>query len=167
MSKKLFHKIIRQPFKRKEGSVDSPHFGKKFAAKAKKGIDKGVRNMGNEATETKEMAHSFFKLLEHKLNMNERTVPPTEEEVKIAIEQLKDIGRLSVFTTAVIIPGGAVSLMGLEMLARKFGIKFTFIPSSFRKNAEWKQPAGRKPGPIKSRINRRKNDISDIKPIED
>jgi len=77
------------------------------------------------------------------------------------------VGRLSVFTTAVILPGGAVSLMGLEILARKFGIKFTFIPSSFRKNAEWKLPAGRKPGLIKSRINRRKNDISDIKPIED
>jgi hypothetical protein len=119
MSKTFFHKIIRQPFKRKEGSIDSLHFGKEFASKAKKGIDKGVRNMGKEAIETKEMAYSFFKLLEHKLNLNERVVPPTEEEVKIAIEQLRDVGRLSVFTTAVIIPGGAVSLMGLEILARK------------------------------------------------
>lgn len=126
-----------------------------------------MRKMGNEAIETKEMAHSFFKLLEHKLNMNERTVPPTEEEVRIAIEQLKDVGRLSVFTTAVIIPGGAVSLMGLEILARKFGIKFTFIPSSFRKNAEWKQPLNKKPGPIKSRINKKNSDISDVKPIGD
>jgi hypothetical protein len=65
--------------------------------------------------------------------LHERTVPPSEQEVLEAIEQLKDIGRLSVFTTAVILPGGVISLWGLELLARKYGIEFTFIPSAFRK----------------------------------
>jgi len=141
-------------------------FGRIFAAKAKKHIDSGMRKIGIEARETKEMAQSFFKLLDNKLDMNNRTSPPSEEEVREAIEQLKDVGRLSVFTTAIILPGGAVSLLGLEMLARKFGINFTFIPSSFRKNAEWKHPRGMKKRK-KSFQKIRKGDISDVKPLDE
>ena len=94
-----------------------------------KGVDK-------EAEETREMASSFFRMLEHKLNLNDRTDPPTKEEVKAAVEQLKDVGRFSVFVTAVILPGGVFSLIGLEMLAKKYGINFTVIPSSFRKKKQ-------------------------------
>lgn len=139
--------------------------GMLFAEKARRSIEKGMSQLGNEAAETKEMAGSFFRLLEHKLNMQERTVPPTEEEVLKAIEQLKDVGRFSVFTTAVILPGGVISLWGLELLARKFGIEFTFIPSAFRKNAEWEFPKGY-PGRRKSNLNSRKRDISDVKPVD-
>ncbi len=138
---------------------------REFAKKAKLLIDSGVKKMGLEASETKEMAVSFFNLLEHKLKLNERSVPPGEEEVLEAIEQLKDVGRFSVFSAAVILPGGVVSLLGLEMLARKYGIKFTFIPSSFRKNAEWKHPAGGKKSK-ESFQKSRKDDISDVRPIE-
>ena len=80
------------------------------------------------------MAHSFFKLLEAKLDLTNRKEPPSQEEVKEAIEQLKDVGRISVFATISILPGGGFSLIGLEILARKFGVKgFTFVPSAFRK----------------------------------
>jgi len=137
-----------------------------FAARAKVRIEHGLHQVGNEAQETREMAHSFFRMLEHKLDLNGRTTPPSEEEVKEAVEQLKDVGRFSVFTTAIILPGGAVSLIGLEMLARKFGIKFTFIPSSFRKNAEWKHPRGGK-RKLKSTLNKRRNNIKDITPEEE
>jgi hypothetical protein len=109
-------------------------FARKFAKKAKKGITKTMKGMGQEAKETKEMANSFFRLLESKLDLQNRKTPPSPEEVKAAIEQLKDLGRFSVFTTVSILPGGGFSLIGLELLARKFGIKsFTFIPSAFRK----------------------------------
>ena len=140
--------------------------GREFAERARKGIEQGMGRLGNEASETKEMARSFFRLLEHKLNLQERTVPPSEQEVLEAIEQLKDIGRLSVFTTAVILPGGVISLWGLELLARKYVIEFTFIPSAFRKNAEWEFPKGyqRK---RKSHLNSRKGDISDVKPVDE
>jgi len=137
-----------------------------FAARAKAAIEAGLQKLGNEASETKDMAHSFFRMLEHKLDLHDRTEPPSEEEVKEAIEQLKDVGRFSVFTTAVILPGGAVSLIGLEMLARKFGIKFTFIPSSFRKNAEWKHPKGHR-RILKSPLNSRRNNIKDVTPEEE
>jgi len=108
-------------------------FARRYASKAKGYIDEGMKGVDKEAEETREMASSFFRMLEHKLNLNDRTDPPTKEEVKAAVEQLKDVGRFSFFVTAVILPGGVFSLIGLEMLAKKYGIKFTVIPSSFRK----------------------------------
>lgn len=117
-------------------------FARKYAIKTKKLLQEGVSIVGEEAGETEEMARSFFKLLEAKLDLSGRKVPPTEEEVKAAIEQLKDVGRFSIFTTLVILPGGVISLVGLELLARKFGIKtFNLIPSSFRKRQKSNLPA--------------------------
>lgn len=108
-----------------------------YAATRKRLIEKTMAGIGREARETEEMARLFFRLLEQKLDLNERDEPPSEEEVKEAIEQLKDIGRLSVFATISILPGGGISLIGLELLARKFGVKnFTFVPTSFRKKTE-------------------------------
>jgi hypothetical protein len=166
MMRKLFGRLKRLSQARRSDFTYDREKGREFAEKARKGIEQGMGKLGSEATETKEMARSFFRLLEHKLNMQERTVPPTEEEVLEAIEQLKDVGRLSVFTTAVILPGGVFSLLGLEILARKFGIEFTFFPSSFRKNAEWKYPSGHKKK-RKSILNSRKRDISDVKPVDE
>lgn len=117
-------------------------FARKYAIKTKKLLQEGVSIVGEEAEETEEMARSFFKLLEAKLDLSGRKVPPTEEEVKAAIEQLKDVGRFSIFTTLVILPGGVISLVGLELLARKFGIRtFNLIPSSFRKRQKSNLPA--------------------------
>jgi len=106
----------------------------KYSSKTKTAIENIAKGTKKEAIETKEMADTFFKLLSAKLKLDERTTPPTEDEVKAAIEQLKDVGRISVFASISIIPGGGFSLIGLELLARKFGVKnFTFVPSSFRK----------------------------------
>ena len=118
-------------------------FANRYANKAKKQVDKAMRGFDQEARETREMASSFYRLLEHKLNLSERTDPPSKEEVRAAVEQLKDVGRYSVFVTAVILPGGVISLVGLEMLARKYGINFSFIPSAFRKE---KKDPGHDPG---------------------
>lgn len=108
---------------------------RKYAEKTRKLIHMALGGVGQEARETEEMARSFFSLLSHKLNLQNRKKPPSEEEVKQAIDQLKDVGRFSVFATISIIPGGGFSLIGLELLARKFGVNnFTFVPSSFRKN---------------------------------
>lgn len=117
-------------------------FARKYAAKTKDLLNEGAAIVGEEADETEQMAVSFFKLLEAKLDLSGRKEPPSEEEVKAAIEQLKDVGRFSIFTTLVILPGGVVSLLGLEMLARRFGIKwFNLIPSSFRKRQKSNLPA--------------------------
>lgn len=108
--------------------------GRKFAAKSGKVLKSGLKGVGQEAVETKEMTQSFFRLLASKLDLQNRKEPPTKEEVKAAIEQLKDVGRFSIFATISILPGGGVSLIGLEILARKLGVKnFTFVPSAFKK----------------------------------
>jgi hypothetical protein len=109
----------------------------KYAKKTARLIKKGMSGFGEEASETRIMADSFFRMLAHKLRLNERTTPPTEEEVKAAIEQLKDVGRFSIFATVSLLPGGGFSLIGLELLARRLGVKkFTLIPSAFRKKGK-------------------------------
>lgn len=119
----------------------SPWFARKYAMKTSRLIGKGIRAVGQEAEETEQMARSFFRMLEAKLDLSGRTDPPTEEEVKAAIEQLKDVGRFSIFATLVILPGGVISLAGLELLARKFGIRgFNLVPSSFRKKRKSNLP---------------------------
>ena len=126
----------------------SHRFAKKYAAKTGELINEGIRAVGQEAEETEQMARSFFRMLEAKLDLNNRTDPPTEEEVKAAIEQLKDVGRFSIFATLVILPGGVISLLGLELLARRFGIKgFNLIPSSFRKKKGSNLPANPRSDP--------------------
>ncbi|MFW6301913.1 MAG: hypothetical protein ACOC01_00175 [Bacteroidales bacterium] len=108
-----------------------------FAGKARAKLKKMWSPFANKSKETKQMAEVFFKLLEHKLKLEERKTPPSEAEVKEALEQLKDVGRVGFFASVSLLPGGAFSLLGLEMLARKLGVRnFTFIPSSFRKKAE-------------------------------
>jgi len=120
----------------------SNRFARKYAAKTSRLITEGVIAVGQEADQTEQMARSFFKMLEAKLDLSGRTDPPTEEEVKAAIEQLKDVGRFSFFATLVILPGGIVSLVGLELLARRFGIRgFNLVPSSFRKKKKSNLPA--------------------------
>jgi len=119
----------------------SDAFARKYADKTNRLIREGVRAMGNEANETEQMARSFFRMLEARLDLSGRTDPPTEEEVRAAIEQLKDVGRFSVFATLVILPGGVISLVGLELLARRFGIRgFNLVPSSFRKKKQSNTP---------------------------
>lgn len=117
-------------------------FANRYARIAKYHIDKVLKGVDKEASETREMASSFFRLLEHKLNLSNRTDPPTKEEVKAAVEQLKDVGRFSIFVTAVILPGGVISLIGLELLARQYGINFSLIPSAFKKNKKKDEPPG-------------------------
>ncbi len=140
----LFRKKEKQPLAEKNGPVNKTVKGKRFAREAMRLIESGMKKMGNEARETRQMAQSFFRLLAAKLDLEKRTEPPSEEEVREAIEQLKDVGRFSFFVSVSILPGGAISLLGLEILARKFGVKnFTLVPSSFRKNAEWHYPKGK------------------------
>lgn len=122
-------------------------FANRYASKAKFHIDKVLKGVDKEAVETREMATSFFRLLEHKLKLNERTDPPSKEEVKAAVGQLKDVGRFSIFVTAVILPGGVISLIGLELLAKKYGINFSMIPSAFKKNKKEDDPSGQENHP--------------------
>jgi hypothetical protein len=120
--------------------VKSWSFALFYLGKTSHLLKEGARRVGVEAYQTKQMANIFFRMLETRLDLKNRREPPTEEEVKEAIKQLKDVGRISLFATVSILPGGGFSLIGLELLARRFGIKgFTLVPSSFRKSQGLKQ----------------------------
>lgn len=111
----------------------SSEYAQKFAETAKKSIYEFTDGLNQERKQTRQMAIAFFRLLASKLDLENRTEPPSREEVRAALEQLKDVGRVGIFASISLIPGGAVSLIGLEILARQFGIyRFTLIPSSFR-----------------------------------
>ena len=128
----LYKKYARQEGKKQE--EEHVNFAYRFADGAKRSVEDFLQGMGEEYNETVEMSRFFFKLLEEKLQLRERETPPSKEEVKKAIEQLKDMGRVGIFASVSILPGGGLSLLGLEVLARRFGIKnFSFIPSAFRK----------------------------------
>jgi len=128
---KIFQEYSEPKLNKDEERVTYAH---RFAENAKKSLETFIEGMGEEYDETVEMGKYFYHYLEDKLRLRERTTPPTKEEVKQAIEQLKDMGRVGVFASISIIPGGGLSLLGLEVLARKLGINnFSFIPSAFRK----------------------------------
>ena len=108
-----------------------------YVRKTKQALKSMIKGTRNEVDETRDMANTFFKLLSQQLDLESRSEPPSKEEVHLAIEQLKDVARISVFASISILPGGGFSLIGLELLARKYGIKnFTFVPSSFRQKKE-------------------------------
>lgn len=129
---KLYKRYAEKEGKKKE--EERVGFAYRFADRAKSSVEEFIEGMGEEYNETVEMSRFFFKMLEEHLQLRERETPPSKEEVKKALEQLKDMGRVGIFASVSILPGGGLSLLGLEILARKFGVKnFTFIPSSFRK----------------------------------
>ena len=122
-------------------SVKTKYRNIKFARVLKNKILQAFESIGQEADETKLMVNSFFRLLQSKLDIKKRKVPPTEEEIKSAIAQLKDIGKFSVVASIFMLPGGSLPLIGMELLAKKLGVKnFSLMPSAFKKKEENKNP---------------------------
>ena len=96
---------------------------RRFARKTKRAIKSTLRNFGQEAMETREMAQLFFRLLDSKLELSKRSTPPSDEEVKAAVEQLIDVARISVFASISLLPGGGFSLIGLVITS--YSIHYT------------------------------------------
>ena len=90
------------------------------------GVGKGLAKEGKQ---TSRMTKTFFRLLKAKLNYKEGDPVPHKRTVKAAINQLKDVGRVSAVAAsfAVPIPG---LLVVLEIVARKFGT--TIFPSELK-----------------------------------
>ena len=105
--------------------------GKKFADWAVKVLSKAKKGLAVEKQETKDMVHTFFKLLKAKLNLDPNN-PPSEKEIKVAIRQFKDVAKVALVAAVLLgpLPGDEPLLLGLEMLARKFGV--SFFPSALQ-----------------------------------
>ena len=95
-----------------------------------------------EAVETRDMAVVFGKILRRRLGINGQEELPSEEEIKAAIEQLKDIPKFLPFFSFIFMPVPGITEMyillafSLERLSRG---TISLLPSQVRK-------ALRKPG---------------------
>ena len=90
-----------------------------------------VSKLNEERVETKEMMSTFSSLLTQHLP-NGR--PPSNKELKGAIEQLKDVHRMAALLIMSIVPGSVITLPAIYALGKKFGVEI--LPSAFRKNDE-------------------------------
>ncbi len=117
--------------------------GKKFLSWATKTLEKAKAGLEVEKVETKEMVTTLVRLLKSKLahRISDRDAP-TEAEIRKALEQLKDVGKVAVVATVLLgpLPGDEPLLLALEFLAQRFGM--SLFPSamqgmvSFRESVE-------------------------------
>ena len=88
-----------------------------------------------ESIETKNMVRTFVKQGKGHLLLSKKSEPPTEEEIRQAMEQLKDLPKFLPFFIfiAVPIPGVTESYVLLAVSLEKWlGQKFSILPSHFR-----------------------------------
>ncbi|MBK9016375.1 MAG: hypothetical protein IPM82_21165 [Saprospiraceae bacterium] len=88
-----------------------------------------------EGIETKNMVRTFVKQGRGQLLLSKQSEPPTEEEIRLAMEQLKDLPKFLPFFIfiAVPIPGVTESYVLLAVSLEKWlGQKFSLLPTHFR-----------------------------------
>ncbi len=88
-----------------------------------------------ESIETKNMVRTFVKQGKGHLLLSKQSEPPTEEEIRLAMEQLKDLPKFLPFFVfiAVPVPGVTESYVLLAVSLEKWlGQKFSILPSHFR-----------------------------------
>ena len=89
--------------------------------------DRILKGLKQERSETREMMKTFLILLTQKLPSGRQ---PEPEEIKAAIEQLKDVNRMAGLLVLASMPGSIVTLPVLCKLANKYGIEI--MPSAFK-----------------------------------
>ncbi len=87
----------------------------------------GLKSLPQEGRDTREMVTVFFRQLSAKLSHTEH---PSEEEVREAIEQLKDVNRFAFLLTVTILPGSVMVIPLLHKLGQKYNIEL--FPRAFR-----------------------------------
>lgn len=100
-----------------------------------------------EAVETRDMANTFGKLLAAKLKISKKRELPTEQEIREAMEQLKDIPRFLPFFTVIFLPVPGITeayiflAVTLEKLSKG---SISLLPSQIRKVVRGKRKEKRK-----------------------
>jgi hypothetical protein len=88
-----------------------------------------------EGIETKNMVRTFVKQGKGQLLLSKEDEPPTEEEIREAMEQLKDLPKFLPFFVfiAMPVPGVTESYVLLAVSIEKWlGERFSLLPSHFR-----------------------------------
>jgi hypothetical protein len=82
-----------------------------------------------ESEQTKDMVITFKHLLEKQLGGNKN---PSEQEIHDAIEQLKDLGKITALLPLVALPGSVLTIPILIKIGQKYDIDI--LPSSIRED---------------------------------
>ena len=90
-----------------------------------------IDGLKQEKEETRAMMNTFFSVLTQKLPSGKK---PDEQEIKEALEQLKDVHKMAGLLVVSITPGSVVTLPALCALGRRYGIEL--LPSAFQKTDE-------------------------------
>lgn len=98
-----------------------------------------------EGKETKQMLHAFLREGRGRLLVSFKSKNPSPEELKKAVEQLKDLPRFLPFFIVVVVPVPGVTesytLLALT-LEKWLGHKFRLLPSEISKAIRHKNEAG-------------------------
>lgn len=114
-----------------EGLKDVLNKAKKYADIVVDKMKQAKVGLGKEKELTKEMIDTFFKMLKANL-AKYKSEKPTPEEVKRALFQLKQTGKVALIAALLCgpIPGDEPLIIGLEIVARKFG--WSILPPSLQ-----------------------------------
>ena len=82
--------------------------------------------VGIESRETRDMMKVFGKTLAKKLG---KKYEPTEKEMKEAITQLKDVGKIGFLVPFMMMPGSVITVPALVKLGKKYGVDM--LPTAF------------------------------------
>jgi len=96
-----------------------------------KSVSHILTGLKQEKEETRTMMRTFFNVLTQKLPQGKQ---PEEQEIKEALEQLKDVHKMAGLLLVSITPGSIVTLPALCALGRRYGIEL--LPSAFQKDDE-------------------------------
>jgi hypothetical protein len=78
-----------------------------------------------ETFETKEMTIVFKQVIKYKIS--KKHLPPSKEEIDKALKQLSDIGKISILTPLVLLPGSVITIPILVKVLKKYNINI--LPS--------------------------------------
>ncbi len=101
-----------------------------------------------EGVETTRMVRTFARHGRDKLKLSAPHRKPTEEELRAAVEQLKDIPRFLPFFVIIVVPVPGVTegyALVAVTLEKWLGGRFKFLPSQFRDVLHGKKEAKDKP----------------------
>jgi hypothetical protein len=88
--------------------------------KTKELFDRSVVFIKHESDLTKEMVVTFKDLLHKQLGGKK---DPTEEEIAEALEQLKDLGKITALIPLIALPGSVITIPLLIKLGKKYNIE--------------------------------------------
>ena len=92
---------------------------KRVKATLRKSYYNSKKVIRREVLQTKRMLITFKKILHQQMGGKSQ---PSQEDIKEAIKQLKDVGRITFLTPLLFLPGSVLTIPLLVKLGKKYGI---------------------------------------------